>query len=499
MFALRIHTVDTSQPPFATQFGGGAATSGTKSAVAGGSNPKSKKNLFSPTELKGVVHLFRNLPTFSSSPTMTLFNVTTRTTLAFIVAVPNYLSPEEFITFCGSHVEYFTDLCFIRNDAVEERYSVLIKLVNQAAADGFCCSYNGKRFGPSETEVCHVYFAQLVEYTDSSEITSIPQPGYTELPTCPVCLERLDHDTSAIKITVCDHSFQCSCITKWPFWSCQVCRLCQQQDGKPTCAVCGTSSNPWVCLICSFVGCGRYEKGHAIEHFRHAQHSYSLELETQQIWDYVGDKYVHRLNQSKIGSKSIATNHQCESLEGECGDKEDDEVDGALFSTKVDAIVDEYNFLLATQMETQRQHYETLLAEAKSRKEILIGEAIQKAEAEKTQEIQHKLEQVAKETKSVSLINEDLAKEQENLKRKCKEVQDREIASLKSKEEKIVDLEEQIRDLKIYIEAQRTLATSSDREEIKGGTLLPVQPNQSSPKTNNNNSRRRGGGGRKRN
>lgn len=82
----------------------------------------------------------------------------------------------------------------------------------------------------------------------------------------------------------------------------------------------------------------RYEKGHAIEHFRHAQHSYSLELETQQIWDYVGDKYVHRLNQSKIGSKSIATNHQCESLEGECGDKEDDEVDGALFSTKVDAV-----------------------------------------------------------------------------------------------------------------------------------------------------------------
>ncbi|KAL4569367.1 hypothetical protein LXL04_025003 [Taraxacum kok-saghyz] len=72
---------------------------------------------------------------------MTLFNVTTRTTLVFIVAVPNYLSTEEFIAFCGSHVEYFSDLCFIRNDAMEDRYSVLIKLVNQAAADGFCCSY----------------------------------------------------------------------------------------------------------------------------------------------------------------------------------------------------------------------------------------------------------------------------------------------------------------------------------------------------------------------
>ncbi|KAL4556000.1 hypothetical protein LXL04_038635 [Taraxacum kok-saghyz] len=43
---------------------------------------------------------------------MTLF----RTTLVFIVAVPNYLSTEEFIAFCGSHVEYFSDLCFIRGE-----------------------------------------------------------------------------------------------------------------------------------------------------------------------------------------------------------------------------------------------------------------------------------------------------------------------------------------------------------------------------------------------
>lgn len=499
MFTIRIHTVDTSQPPFATPLGGGgAATSGTKSTLAGGSNPKSKENLFVPLEVKGVAHLFRNLPNLSSTSsnvTMTLFNITTRTTLVFIVAVPNYLSPEEFIDFCGSHVDYFSDLCFIRNDAVEDRYSVLIKLVNQMSADAFCCSYNGKRFKPSEPEVCHLYFAQLVEYTDSAEAASIPHPGYTELPTCPICLETLDHDTSAIQITLCDHSFQCSCISKWTYLSCQVCRLRQRQDGKPTCAVCGSSSNPWVCLICGFVGCGRYEKGHAIEHFRHAQHCYSLELETQQIWDYDGDKYVHRLNQSKVGSKSVVANHECESLEGECCDKEDAEVGGALFSSKIDAIADEYNILFATQMETHRQHYETLLAEGKSRKEKSIAEAIEKAEVGRTREIQHKLEKLAKETKAVSLINEDLAKDQESLKKKYKEIQDREIATLKLKDEKIIDLEEQIRDLRIYVEAHKTLATSSDRDEIKGGTLLPmVQSNESTPK---NNSKRRGG--RKRN
>ncbi|GKG01617.1 BRCA1-associated protein, partial [Tanacetum coccineum] len=57
----------------------------------------------------------------------------------------------------------------------------------------------------------------------------------------------------------------------------------------------------------------------------HVDHCYSLELETQQIWDYVGDKSVHQLNQSKVGSKSTVTHHQCVSSEGECGDKEDEE------------------------------------------------------------------------------------------------------------------------------------------------------------------------------
>lgn len=33
---------------------------------------------------------------------------------------------------------------------MEDRYSVLITLVNQLAADGFYCNYNGKRFKPIE-------------------------------------------------------------------------------------------------------------------------------------------------------------------------------------------------------------------------------------------------------------------------------------------------------------------------------------------------------------
>lgn len=39
-----------------------------------------------------------------------------------------------------------------------------------------------------QAEVCHILFTLSVDYTESAELASIPPAGYTELPTCPVCL-----------------------------------------------------------------------------------------------------------------------------------------------------------------------------------------------------------------------------------------------------------------------------------------------------------------------
>jgi len=38
-------------------------------------------------------------------------------------------------------------------------------------------------------------------------------------------LERLDPDTSGILTTLCDHSFDCPCVSKWTYLSCQVFRF----------------------------------------------------------------------------------------------------------------------------------------------------------------------------------------------------------------------------------------------------------------------------------
>lgn len=482
MFSLKIHTVDNPQPLYTTP------------------NSSSQDNPIN--ELKGVAHLFRNLQSLSSSsssvgPTYSLSNPSVRSTLLFIVAVPNYVSPDDFLNFCDHHVNYFSQLIFLRNDGMEDRYSVVIRLIDQVSSDGFYCIYNGKRFQQSQGEICHIYFMQSVEYTELAVIASTPPPGFAELPTCPICLERLDQDTSAIQTTLCDHSFRCSCVSKWTYLSCQVCRLCQQEEEKPTCAVCGTVEIPCVCVICGFVGCGRYKKGHAVMHWNDTQHGYSLELEKQQIWDYVGDKYVHRLNQSKIGSKPVMRCYDNTSEDGGCANfgsnEEYSEIGGALFSSKVDVIVDEYNHLLATQMETQRQHYETLLNEAKARRETSIFKGKENVDSE-IRVLQNDIGKVVKETKKIASTNEELLKDQDNLRKILMDIEESEISIQKLKDEKILDVEEQIRDLKVYIEAQRRLASMADSDGIRGGTLLPVQSNQSTgnnPKRRTKSSRRR--------
>uniref|UniRef100_A0A7N0VJQ6 BRCA1-associated protein n=1 Tax=Kalanchoe fedtschenkoi TaxID=63787 RepID=A0A7N0VJQ6_KALFE len=468
MFSLVVHTVDEKQPL----------------------SPEWTPDFeLSPNfaQLRGAVHLFRTIARHhhhhhhatTSSPTPTP-NPNPNPTLLFVVAVPNYLSSFDLIRFFTSHLHHISHLLLIRNDAMEDRYSVLISFADQLKADEFYASFDGRRFSHTETEVCHILPLQSVQYTDNDKAAASSPEGCTELPTCPVCLERLDQDTSGIQTALCDHSFQCSCISKWTHLSCQVCRFCQQQDDKPSCVDCKTTEDLWVCVICGFVGCGRYKEGHAFRHWKETEHCYSLHLETQRVWDYAGDTYVHRLNQSKTDGKWTGKNLCCTSNEGDCGNcgfQEDSGYSGVLHSSKVEAIVDEYNRLLATQLETQRQHYETLILEAKCKRESIVLEAVEKAVSSKSQDIHSQLEKCFREKKAVGDMNQELIKNQENMRTQVKGMEEREMLSLKLKDEQIIDLEEQIRDLTVYIEAQKTIGSISQSDDIKGGTVLPV-PNK---------------------
>eukprot|EP01018_Ginkgo_biloba_P013493 Gb_28513 [translate_table: standard] len=427
-------------------------------------------------EIRGVMHLYRNV----WEPPGALESLPAgRSRLVCVLAVPNYMTYADFCQFSGSFIQNILEMRIVRNDGLSDRYSILMTFDNQKSADDFYRHYNRKPFSSLEAEICHVLFTADVQYTGSIEHATTPPTGLTELPTCPVCLERLDQHISGILTTVCNHSFHSSCISKWTDSSCPVCRYCQQQPEKSTCSVCSTSENLWICLICGFVGCGRYKAGHAIKHWKETQHCYSLDLETQRVWDYVGDNYVHRLIQSKTDGKLVELNTHCRNVGDACGSCEcsyDSGIDSALFDSKIEVIADEYNHLLTSQLENQRQYYESLLAEAKQQRDATVSEARENARDLKLQKLQE-------DNNFLNEVNKSLTANQELWKKKIEEIERREQLAIKARDEKIADLEEQVRDFMVYIEAQKTLENCSNSAEIRDGTILPLPPESTSRTT----------------
>ncbi|KAL6629059.1 hypothetical protein ACP70R_028824 [Stipagrostis hirtigluma subsp. patula] len=263
-----------------------------------------------------------------------------------------------------------------------------------------------------------------------------------------------------------------------------VCRYCQQQPEKSMCSICGTSENLWICVICGYVGCGRYKGGHAIEHWKETQHCYSLELETQKVWDYAGDNYVHRLIQSKTDGKLVEYNcHGDHTADSSCllcsGDAGMNE---ALLNSKVEAIVEEYNELLTSQLEKQRNYYESLLLEVKEETEQEISAATEKALSTKQQKLQAKLDKCREEKRFLDDMNNNLVKNLEMWREKIQKRQAREQAAIRLKDEKIEKLQEELRDLMALLGCQDAVAQGPDSisSDIQGGTILPVESESSS-------------------
>lgn len=106
-----------------------------------------------------------------------------------------------------------------------------------------------------------------------------------ELPTCPVCLDRMDSAVTGMITIMCNHTFHCQCLSKWADSTCPVCRyshriVATEQPGAVLtdheCFECRTHCNLWICLICGHVGCGRYQDAHAQKHFEQTRHLYAM-------------------------------------------------------------------------------------------------------------------------------------------------------------------------------------------------------------------------------
>lgn len=319
-----------------------------------------------------------------------------------ILAVPSWMMPSDLLGFVGDQTrEDVSHFRLIRTGRAN-KYMVLMKFRSAKKAKDWQKAYNGRLFSAAEPENCHVVFIKSVEFLgpDEADVGSFPQnandpftpvarsngaskslsskplapppPNLLELPTCPVCLERMDETTGLLTI-LCQHVFHCACLEKWRGSGCPVCRYTHspsytfpyprpyddggEEDAEPMCSVCATTSNVWVCLICGNLGCGRYDSAHAYAHYEATSHCYAMDISTQHVWDYAGDGYVHRLIQSKPDSRLIdmpssdgRQRHENEAFITQGGDSVPRE--------KMESMAAEYTYLLTSQLEGQRRYFE---------------------------------------------------------------------------------------------------------------------------------------------
>jgi BRCA1-associated protein len=278
-----------------------------------------------------------------------------RSHLLCVLAVPTSLDPHHVEA--HFHLEP-DDLSYARvvvhNGGI---YTVIFSFAGQARADRFYQEFNGHEYNERTLEICYVVFLSELVFTQEQ-----PEAGLIELPSCPVCLERLDVFCSGI-VGVLRTSQACPPEDRWleTIEYCQVCRMI----GRPTspllklthssslekvhCAACPESNSLWICLLCGYIGCGRYSSAHAHSHCESFRHNFVLELDTQRIWDYQGDNYVHRVIRS--GPDLFFPDSHIE--EGESMEKSDD----------VELLAWEYNYLINSQLEQQRGYFEAKIEE----------------------------------------------------------------------------------------------------------------------------------------
>lgn len=331
-----------------------------------------------------------------------------------------------------------------------------------------------------------------------------PTASLVELPTCPVCLERMDETTGLLTI-LCQHVFHCACLEKWRGSGCPVCRYTQNDafsshratgDDAPEneCSVCGSTQNLWICLICGNIGCGRYDSAHAFAHYEATNHTYAMDVVSQHVWDYAGDGYVHRLIQNKADGKLVdlpASAHagglKPAGMTGYANDTVPRE--------KLDNMGVEYAYLLTSQLESQRAYFEEQVERAvdkaakassaaeeasrnisaltaefarlqtqydESRTTIANLEKEAARNAAKATSASDLARKLTKQYKEEQTINESLMERIKHLEKKVEEAETkfREVEAQKA------DLEEQNRDLSFFISGQEKLKEMQQNELI---------------------------------
>nr|CAD7575745.1 unnamed protein product [Timema californicum] len=399
---------------------------------------------------KGILHLFKE------NELTSMDRAAKCSQTVCILAVPANMTCHDLLTFTAACHEDINNLRIIR-DGSPNQYMALLKFRTQQSASDFYSSFNGVPFNSLELDCCcHLVFVSHVELLREGEGGGLPPQNHTELPTCPTPEVVADN----------------------------------------RCLECHSSESLWICLICGHVGCGRYVQGHAYKHYLETQHCYAMQLGNSRVWDYVGDNFVHRLLQNKGDGKLVEGNAPCK----QGGDE------------KLDSIQLEFTYLLTSQLDSQRLYFEEKMTRLEKN---TIEEAVElKDKAVKVMEsnqiLQDKINTLTREkqitekklqqtSNRLTLVQSELNDErqmsqafQRNLtvwQTKFKALEDQFQGFKQAKDGELAEVKEQLRDVMFYLEAQKQISESADRDEIAEGHIVIGEP--SKPASDSKSRRRR--------
>lgn len=226
-----------------------------------------------------------------------------------------------------------------------------------------------------------------------------------------------------------------------------------------------------------------------------------MDINSQHVWDYAGDGYVHRLIQNKPDSKLIdlpARHHPNAAFRAEADDHVPRE--------KMENMANEYTYLLTSQLDSQRRYYEGQLERAVDKASTASAKAEDAARAcsalaeemavlraqnqeyassvtrmeksvEKATTRAEKFEKMARDMstqlREEKTMNEGLLQRIHAAEAKAKESQ-QETEKLRSEK---ADLEEMNHDLTMFISSQEKVKElqAQGEEVVEGSAFAPEQ------------------------
>ena len=505
-----------------------------------------------------------------------------------------------------------------------EASMAIFKLSGLEEAEDFFQRHHGTWIGAESDRpaVClKLVFLSAVEHFDQEEQSksssgvvpidlALPpsEPAAAvELPSCAVCVDRLDPGVSFIGPGVCSHQAMiaelsdgpsgiCSCWAVLSMSNCKVCTtlrksaqpaavgvtveatirngvessactgaavgraggpsettsggtpVCPEARSSVECEVCAHREKLWTCLVCGFVGCGRYTSSHSLKHYYASGHRWALDLVSRRIWDYYEDAYAHRLpgsgtgRQGRLGGAGetygggsgggsgggggVGGGGSHRGLRGDAGEHMDKAADASAKAgggwsagdyggsdapaVKVGGLAREYELLLMAALGEQRRHFEQLLAkeEAAAIEEAAEGQASpEELEAaatlrERCRALEADLHAERRSAEALDAALRAGKAAQAALLKKSREAE-RRTRGLKGQarehqqasEEAVAELQAQLDELTCHQRTQSEVDQSPNKEEIRNGQVLLAEgPNGQKKQQSRRSGGRRGHG-----